>query len=142
MERFAQEYVKSGNATDAYSIAYPKASRRSAGEAGSRLLKTLKVATRVAELQAKVAEKNGIDAAWVMKRLVENVERSMQAEQVVDSEGRPTGEYRYEGNVANRALELIGKTMALFTDNVRVDLSSMSEAELEALARGGRPARS
>lgn len=138
-ERFAQEYVKSGNATDAYAIAYPKASRRSAGEAGSRLLKTLKVAARVRELSTVVATKNQIDAEWVLKGLVRNYERAMQAEPVLDREGNETGVFTYEGAVANRALELIGKTMALFTDGLKVDLSKLSETELEALARG-RPA--
>jgi hypothetical protein len=28
---------------------------------------------------------------------------------VLDRDGRPTGEYRYEGQVANKALELLGK---------------------------------
>lgn len=140
MERFAQEYVKSGNATDAYAIAYPRASRRSAGEAGSRLLKTFKVAERVKELSTAVAAKNAIDAEWVLRGLVRNYERAMQAEPVLDREGNETGTFTYEGAVANRSLELIGKTMALFTDGLRVDLSKMSEAELEALARGSRPA--
>jgi hypothetical protein len=35
---------------------------------------------------------------------------------VLDSEGRPTGEYRYGGNVANRALELLGKELGMFID--------------------------
>jgi hypothetical protein len=34
---------------------------------------------------------------------MENVERAMQAQPVLDAKGVPTGEYRYEGSVANRA---------------------------------------
>ncbi len=43
------------------------------------------------------------DQAVVIERLVENVKRAMQAEQVLDREGNATGEYTYQGNVANRA---------------------------------------
>lgn len=42
----------------------------------------------------------------------------MQAEPVLDSRGKPTGEYRYDGSVANKALELLGKHLGLFKDKV------------------------
>ena len=52
----------------------------------------------------------------MLERLKENVERSMQAKPILDKEGRPTGEYRYEAAAANRALELIGKEIGMFFD--------------------------
>jgi phage terminase small subunit len=52
--------------------------------------------------------------------LVENVERAMQAAPVLDAKGNPTGEYRYNGGVANRALELIGKENGMFVDRKEV----------------------
>ena len=39
----------------------------------------------------------------------------MQGEAVV-LRGKATGEYRYDGAVANRALELLGKELGLFTE--------------------------
>ena len=33
---------------------------------------------------------------------------------------KPTGEYRYDGNVANRALELLGKQQGMFIDRHEV----------------------
>src|SRR5580658_9275092 len=48
---------------------------------------------------------SGVNRLWVLERLRENVERSMQAKPVLDKEGQPTGEYRYEAAAANRALE-------------------------------------
>jgi len=60
---------------------------------------------------------------WVLERLVSNVNRAMQAE-AVTLRGAPTGEYRYDGSVANRALELIGKELGLFgerKDEARVE---------------------
>jgi 2-haloacid dehalogenase len=43
--------------------------------------------------------------------LVENVERAMGAEPVRDGEGNPKGKYKYNGNVANRALPRGGQLM-------------------------------
>jgi hypothetical protein len=45
----------------------------------------------------------------LITRLMENAERALQHVAVLDKERKPTGEYRYDGNVANRALELLGK---------------------------------
>src|SRR5580704_2378787 len=53
--------------------------------------------------------------AWVLERLAENVRRAMRIE-AVTLRGVPTGEYRYEGSVANRALELLGKELGLFVE--------------------------
>lgn len=53
--------------------------------------------------------------AWVLERLAENVRRAMRIE-AVRLRGVPTGEYRYEGSVANRALELFGKELGLFVE--------------------------
>ena len=52
--------------------------------------------------------------------MVENVERAMQAVPVLDRQGNPTGDYTYQGNVANRALELIGKEYAMFIDRKEI----------------------
>src|SRR5262249_15282773 len=53
-------------------------------------------------------------------KLVENVERAMQAEPVRrkagDYEEEVPGEYVYNGSVANKALELIGKEIGMFVD--------------------------
>ncbi|MBW0002616.1 MAG: hypothetical protein JO216_03950 [Hyphomicrobiales bacterium] len=52
---------------------------------------------------------------WVLERLAENVRRAMRIE-AVTLRGQPTGEFRYEGSVANRALELLGKQLGLFVE--------------------------
>jgi hypothetical protein len=51
---------------------------------------------------------------------VENVEKAMQAVLVLDNQGEPTGVYKYEGGVANRALELIGKEFGMFVDRKEI----------------------
>lgn len=113
-ERFVAEYVVDRNATQAAIRAgYAPVS---AHVHASRMLKDAKVAARVAEAQAAVAAKLEITQEWVLDRLVENANRAMQAEPVLDHEGEPTGEYRYDGNVANRALELVGKQIGMFVE--------------------------
>ena len=72
----------------------------------------------IARLRSQVDRVAVVDAAYVLTRLRENVERAMTAEPVRDADGNPTGEYRYEGAVANRALELLGKTLGMFRDKV------------------------
>jgi hypothetical protein len=54
------------------------------------------------------------------EKLIANVERAMQAEPVIDAKGVPTGQYVYNGNVANRALELLGKELSMFVDRKEI----------------------
>ena len=75
---------------------------------------------RLAFLQSEAAEKAGIDAAWVTKRLVENVGRAMQAVEVMNAEGNRTGVYTYQGAVSNKALELLGRNRGMFKDALPV----------------------
>jgi hypothetical protein len=38
---------------------------------------------------------------WILEKLVENVERAMQHKAVLDEDGAPIGEYKYDGVVAS-----------------------------------------
>lgn len=122
-EAFVREYLVDLNATQAAIRAGYSA--KTANVAGARLLANAKVAEAVAEAKTKRAERVQVTADWVLERLVENVDRAMQAEPVRDREGNETGEYVYAGAVANKALELLGKHLGLFTD--RVDVTSKGE---------------
>jgi len=51
----------------------------------------------------------------------------MQAKPVLDNQGEETGEYTYQGAVANRALELLGKNRGLFGD--KLELVTVDEAK-------------
>ena len=113
-QRFVEEYLVDLNATQAAIRA--GYSKRTANEQGARLLAKVSVANVVrAGIEAR-SERTGVSADWVIKRLVENVDRAMQAEPVKDSTGRPTGEYRYEGAVVNGALKLLGQHLGMFTE--------------------------
>ena len=103
--------------------AYVDAGYRLSRPHAARLAPHDKSRGRLAFLQSEVAEKAGIDRAWVIERLVEIVDRSMQAEEVTDSEGKLTGEYIFQGSIANKALELIGKDIGMFKDSAPVQVN-------------------
>ncbi len=71
----------------------------------------------IASQQATMATAEGIRAAnlsrdWVIERLMENVAKASQAQPVMVG-GEPTGEYRYDGAVVNKALEILGKVVGI-----------------------------
>lgn len=68
-ELFAREYLKDLNATQAAIRAGYSA--KTAQEQASRLLSNVMVQSRISELKAERNEVVGIDAAYVLKRLVE-----------------------------------------------------------------------
>lgn len=115
-QRFVEEYLVDLNATQAAIRAGYSA--KTANEQGSQLLVKLSITEAIAAAKAKRSEKTEITAEWVLGRLFENVERAMQNQPVKDREGNETGEYTYEGSVANRALELLGKHVGLFGDKL------------------------
>ena len=109
-ELFAQGLAKGLSADAAYQAAGYKRDRGNA----ARLTANDSIQKRVAEIQDKAAETAEVNKAWIMERLKETVERAMQAAPVLDREGNPTGEYKYPGNTAIKALELLGKELGMF----------------------------
>ena len=120
-ERFAVELAKGCSQTEAAKRAGYKGSRFHA----SRLATKSNIKARVAELEARTAEKvtqiTAMDRAWVLEELRANVERHKET----------------NGAVANRALELIGKELGLFINRKdithtrkRDDLDDMDGKEL------------
>lgn len=128
-ERFAQEIASGKTATDAYVCA--GYSGAGASVSASRLLKNAAVANRVAELLAErehihaqatadAIERTALTKEWVIETLMENVRRAMQATPVRGEDGEERGEYTYQGSVANRSLELLGKELGMFIDRKEV----------------------
>ena len=103
-DRFCQEYVVDCNATQAAIRA--GYSKRTANEQGSQLLAKLSIQNRVAELQKPICDKLELDAAYVIERLQRNEREAYEAGNLRES---------------TRCLELLGKTIALFTERVEVD---------------------
>lgn len=134
-ELFCQQYLVDLNATQAYHRAYPDASLPSCEAAGSRLLGNVRVAARIAELQAARAARLEVTQDWVLRSLVSVAERCMQAEPVRGRDGKPIeGEYQFEHSGANRALELIGKNLGMFKEKLELTMPpDEAAAEVAAL---------
>jgi hypothetical protein len=82
-------------------------------------------------------DKFTLTPAWVTERLVENVNRAMQIDAPKDEHGNTIGSFQYHGNVANRALELLPKTLGMLTEKSEVthkrDYADLSNLELVQL---------
>lgn len=111
-EKFVLGLFQGKTADQAYVDAGYKPDRSNA----STLTTKHNIQARLAFLQGQAAKEAGVDAAWVTKRLVENVNRAMQAVEITDPEGKGTGVYTYQGTVANKALELLGRNIGMFKD--------------------------
>ena len=137
-EQFARLVAAGETPARAY-IAVGYQNSDAASSSGSRLAKTPNVRARIAELQEESArgaiKRNELNQDWVLARLKENVERAMQATPVRDSEGNPTGEYKWEGNVVNRSLELIGKELGMFRDRVEMNVDAKVQTLSVTLAQ-------
>ena len=134
-EAFAQAIVKGMSATEAYG----KVGYKPHQQAASRLLSNVVVQERIDELTVIFGERNEnqvvVDRAWVMAKLTENAAKAMQ-EQAVMAGGEKTGEYKYDGSVANKALELLGKEIGMFIDraentNSNYNISDKPKTEAE-----------
>ena len=122
-EAFAQLVAKGSMLVEAYREAgyMPNGSDKTQWEAASRLMANSKVLARVKQIQADIEEdRRTIERRreeYVLKRLQEEAERA-------DTDGARV-----------RALELMGKTIGMFTDRVETDdkterAASDIEAEL------------
>lgn len=117
--------------------------------AGINSLKTSSAWERLPAVQSRIAQlceiatensiiKNGLDRGWVISRLMTITERCMQAEPVLDREGNETGEYKFDSSGANKALELLGKTLRMWDgkdkeqDNEYANLSDDDIARIAA----------
>lgn len=119
-EAFCVEYVYCANATRAYRTAYNPSDPRAAwiGNEAWKLLQKPEVRARVLELREWRKEFIGVDSAWVIEVLTENIGRAMQEHPVTGPDGKPTGEFKYDGAVVNKAAELIGKHIGMWTEKI------------------------
>jgi phage terminase small subunit len=123
-ERFAQGLAAGKSASEAYAEAGFKENRHNA----ATLARKQHILDRVSELLAEREALHGQATAdaikstaltkqWVIDTLMENVARAMQAKPVkTDDDGNDAGEYQYQGSVANKALELLGKELGMFIE--------------------------
>lgn len=125
-ERFVAEYLIDLNATQAAIRAGYSA--KTAYSIGQENLTKPEIAAALEKAQEKRAERTELSQDWVLDRLREIAERTMQAEAVKDSQGETTGEYRFDASGANRSLELIGKHLGMFVERVKLQVSNHEDA--------------
>lgn len=100
-EKFAQGLAQGMSAGEAYRQAGYDAKGNAAEAAASRLLKNVKVHSRVEELKNRAAASVQISREWVLEQLVDNLSLAKQQ-----------GDF----GPANRAAELLGKELGMFVD--------------------------
>ncbi len=117
-KRFVAEYLIDLNATQAAIRAgYSPATARAQG---SRLLTKVDIQHAVVKSTLVLAEKTEISVEWVLEGLKTVAERCMQAEEVTTRDGTGTGEYVFNAAGANKAYELIGKHLRMFSERLGV----------------------
>lgn len=73
------------------------------------------VQARIRGLIRERAEHVGIGEDWVVMKWMELLDRCMQKEAVLDHEGNPTGEWKFQAREANAILENLAKYFGMFT---------------------------
>ena len=147
--RFADEYIISGNATAAYKLAYPSVKKDSAARANSsKLLTNTNVSEYIEERLEEIQSEKVADQQEIMERLtrigrreemeyqvvtlrtkedrwvnVGTEEKPVLKKQSVDIEEEKIVPIPAKLSDANKALELLGKRYAMWTDKKQVDLT-------------------
>lgn len=125
-ERFCNEYLIDLNATKAYLRADADAcTYDSARNYAAKLLQTIAIRSRVRELMDERSKDTLIDAKFVVDGLTELYFKCLQhkpVEEWDDTEKRMVekGTFEFDSHGASRALELLGKHVAMFTDKSEV----------------------
>lgn len=133
-QRFVEEYLVDLNGQDAAIRAGYSPGRAKMQAYHLKQIPAVREAIDAA-IQAR-SERVEANQDWIIKRLIENVQRAMQLVAVQDRGGKLTGEHSYQGSVANKALELLGKHLGMFTDKLKLEgdfLDNLSPDELAAL---------
>jgi hypothetical protein len=113
------------NQRKAYQEVYPKVSNETADVNCSRLLRDAKLGEYIATLIDKVDKKELVTVEKVIHGIKEVLERCMQHEPVMEynhgtKKMEESGEYQFKENGALKALELLGKYKAMFTDKTEI----------------------
>lgn len=107
-ELFCIEYtLNGGNATEAARRAgYSDSTDEVLANIAYQNLRKVEIISRIARLREESGTKTGANVEWLTSILVSAIERSMQKEEIYDSEGNPTGTYKFDakGIAANSSV--------------------------------------
>ena len=128
-QKFIDEYIISGNATEAYKKAYPNVKKdKTAAAAGNRLLRNVKVAIKLKERTESLRSSKIMDQQEVMERYTaiargEPKKAVYREKLTVKGETFETiKEYEHSPSFeeVNKALEQVGKRYAMWTDKQEI----------------------
>lgn len=111
-KQFCDEYLLDLNATQAAIRA--GYSEKTARSQASVLLDNEELIEYISAKQKRISQKLDWSFEKVLLRFAEISDRCMQAEQVVDNEGNPTGEWKFDANAAIKSTENIGKHIGFY----------------------------
>jgi len=112
-----------------------------AAQRAGKLLKRSDVQDLIVAMKQRVADdlatKYSITRETVLRDLIDVKNRCMQAEPVLNKDGEPTGEYKFNAEGAINALKLIGQDLGMFVKRVehRHTLSNLTDEQLLERAR-------
>lgn len=138
--RFVEEYLVDLNATQAAIRAgYSETSARSTAFDN---LQKQEIQDAISKEQEKRSKRTHVDQDWVITRLRSVAERSLQAERVTDragntvlvenKDGDMVPAYTFNAAGANKALELLGKNIGMFTDKTELTGKNGGPIEFKA----------
>lgn len=116
---FVREYLVDLNATQAAIRAGYSA--KTANREGTRLLSKAVIRSRVEAATAKRSERVELTQDYVITGIREVVERCMQKIPVLDGDGVPSGEWRFEPNATLKGYELLAKHLGMLRDRISLE---------------------
>lgn len=117
---FADEWLVDMDATNAYRRAGYQSKGVAAESNSSRLLANQDVQAYIAERMREREKRTEITQDYVLTTIKNTIDRCAQAEPVVDREGNPTGEYRFDATNVLKGAELLGKHLGMFKEKVEL----------------------
>lgn len=121
---FADEYIISLNATQAYRKAYPKATAKTCATNGYELLRKTEIKSYINEQMAKKQDERIMKQDEIL-RLLTSIARGEQTEQTLKGEGNGYQVLVNKDVGAKdrlKALELLGKRYGTFTEKIDVSV--------------------
>jgi len=122
-ERFWQEYINDPEGNGSKAAIRAGYSKKTAGAAASRLLKNVNIQQIIKKFRKEARERTEVTLDEIINNAREVFKRCMNQVPVMirqDGEWVGSGEYKFDSAGANKANEILGKTIGAFTDNVNI----------------------
>jgi hypothetical protein len=110
--KYVNEYLTHGNKLKAYELAFPN--DIDASKSVYMYHKRVSVSNYIKEVQRMASEKAILDKAWVLSRLKENSDKGTNGMKTENG-------IKYDLSSSNRASELIGKDLGMFTNEININ---------------------